>query len=325
MRRTTRRTFSWLLTVLTVVWMTLPVAGHAQTCTASLGTLDFGNYSPVSGGAGAVSSTINISCSGLGLATAVRACLSIGTGNGGATVGPRKLANGATQLNFELSPNSGGSPPWGARGTANALIQVDFNALLGNGSTTVPIYASLPAGQNVAAGVYQSNFNSTHTEMTYRSNLLGLVAGCASITSPVARFPFQVKATVINDCLISANDIVFPVSGVLATTIAATGTVTAKCTQGSSYTITLNAGTGTGSTITSRRMTRLTGTQQVQYQLHQNASYTLPWGNGTGGTTGVAGTGTGLNQNYTVYARVLPQTTPVAGTYVDTITATVTY
>lgn len=63
----------------------------------------------------------------------------------------------------------------------------------------------------------------------------------------------------------------------------------------------------------------------VRYQLYQNAAYTTPWGDGIGGTSAVTGTGSGSSQAITVYARVLPQTTPSAGNYSDTIIATITY
>ncbi len=43
------------------------------------------------------------------------------------------------------------------------------------------------------------------------------------------------------------------------------------------------------------------------------------------GTVTVSGTGTGSAQNQTGYGRVPPQATPAAGTYTDTITATVTF
>jgi spore coat protein U-like protein len=72
-------------------------------------------------------------------------------------------------------------------------------------------------------------------------------------------------------------------------------------------------------------MTKAGGSEQVRYQLYQNAAYTTPWGDGTGGTATVTGTGTGTSQAISVYARVLPQATPSAGNYTDTIVATITY
>lgn len=79
------------------------------------------------------------------------------------------------------------------------------------------------------------------------------------------------------------------------------------------------------SAVADRRMTRGGGTDQVHYQLYQNASYSIAWGDGSAGTSTVTGTGTGSSQLLTVYARVQPQTTPMAGTYTDTVIATITY
>ena len=71
-------------------------------------------------------------------------------------------------------------------------------------------------------------------------------------------------------------------------------------------------------------MTRSGGTDKIHYPLFQNASYSLPWDDGTDGTTALTCTGTGSSQSVTVYARVLPQMTPQAGTYIDTAIATIT-
>jgi spore coat protein U-like protein len=62
----------------------------------------------------------------------------------------------------------------------------------------------------------------------------------------------------------------------------------------------------------------------VTYGLYRDAARSLAWGATTGVNT-ASGTGTGTTQTLTVYGRVAPQTTPKAGTYTDTIVATVTY
>ena len=49
------------------------------------------------------------------------------------------------------------------------------------------------------------------------------------------------------------------------------------------------------------------------------------WGDGSGGTTIVSGTGTGAMQTQTVYGLVPPQSTPSPGDYKDTVTATVVF
>jgi len=60
------------------------------------------------------------------------------------------------------------------------------------------------------------------------------------------------------------------------------------------------------------------------FQLYSDSAHTQVWGN-TIGTNTVTGTGTGTAQTLTVYGRVPQQSTPAAGTYTSTITATITF
>lgn len=100
-----------------------------------------------------------------------------------------------------------------------------------------------------------------------------------------------------------------------------TGTVldsasTAKisCTNGS-WTLGLNAGNGSGATITNRILTG-PGGAKLNYNLFQEASRTTVWGN----TTSTQESGSG-STTLTVYGRVLASQYPVPGTYTDTISS----
>jgi spore coat protein U-like protein len=88
------------------------------------------------------------------------------------------------------------------------------------------------------------------------------------------------------------------------------------------YNIGLDAGTGSGATVATRKLT--SGSNTINYMLYCDSGRSIVWGN-TVGTNTVSGTGSGDPQSYTVYGRVPAQTTPAAGTYNDTITVTVTY
>lgn len=122
-------------------------------------------------------------------------------------------------------------------------------------------------------------------------------------------------------CTISATSIAF--GNYSGATLEVTGTLTVKCTKNSAYQIALNAGTSSGATITSRRMTG-PASSHLGYGLYSNASYTSNWGNSSG-TGWVTGTGTGSNQTIYVYAQVPASQYPQASTtlYSDTITASV--
>ncbi|SAL35077.1 secreted pili protein involved in motility and biofilm formation [Caballeronia terrestris] len=136
---------------------------------------------------------------------------------------------------------------------------------------------------------------------------------------------FSVTLTLQNDCQIAANTLNFGNSGVIATNIDQTTTLSVTCTNGAPYNVGLDAGSVGGSTVANRLLGG-TGTPAptVAYQLYRDAARSLIWGQ-TVGTDTQSGTGTGAAQTLTVYGRVAPQNTPAAGTYSSTVTATVTF
>ncbi|HEY1141235.1 MAG TPA: spore coat U domain-containing protein [Lysobacter sp.] len=134
---------------------------------------------------------------------------------------------------------------------------------------------------------------------------------------------FQVLATMVSDCtVISAPNIDFGSVGVTTANTDTTSTLTVACTPGTAYSLSLDAGTGAGSTITDRRMA--SGGNSLKYQLFRDTGRTQNWGN-TVGTDTQGGTGNGSNNSYTVYARIPPQTAPAVGSYSSTVTLTITY
>jgi len=134
---------------------------------------------------------------------------------------------------------------------------------------------------------------------------------------------FTVSITIAATCTInSASTLNFGNQGILSTNVDQTSTIQVTCTNTTPYNIGLDAGTGTGATVTTRKMT--SGGATVNYTLYSDSGRTTIWGN-TVGTNTVAATGNGTGQNYTAYGRVSSQTTPAPGTYTDTITVTVTY
>ena len=134
-----------------------------------------------------------------------------------------------------------------------------------------------------------------------------------------------VSATVTASCTISAAGVDFgafdPQSGSADT---ANGSVTVSCTNGAAWSIAADAGSGSGATLTTRRM--MSGANSIDYSLFTDSGYANVWGSGSGGTALLSGTGTGSAQTLTVYGRVpAGQTTVRAGTYGDTVNVTVTY
>ena len=134
---------------------------------------------------------------------------------------------------------------------------------------------------------------------------------------------FSVQVALTATCTInSASALNFGTQGILSANVDQTSTIQVTCTNTTPYNIGLDAGTGTGATVATRKLT--SGGATVNYTLYSDSGRSTVWGN-TVSTDTAAGTGNGGAQSYTVYGRIPTQTTPAPGTYTDTITVTVTY
>ncbi|UIJ46866.1 spore coat U domain-containing protein [Sphingomonas cannabina] len=166
--------------------------------------------------------------------------------------------------------------------------------------------------------------------MTWRTllTLLGSTVASLLIVSPAraqtATTTFPVTATVQTACAVTANPLAFGnYSPTAATALDATTTLSVLCTVGTSFTVGLNAGTATGATVTTRRMTN--GANTLSYALYREAARTNNWGNTPGTDTPPPTTAGALPTTLTVYGRVPAGQNVPAGGYTDTITVTVNY
>jgi spore coat protein U-like protein len=132
---------------------------------------------------------------------------------------------------------------------------------------------------------------------------------------------FGVTSTVQSSCLISGSSLGFGTYS--GSAISMTTTLSVTCTNGTTYNVGLNPGTGTGATVTNRGMTG-PGSAWLGYALYQDSGHTTNWGQ-TVGTDTEAGTGNGSAQTITVYGQLAASQYVTPGSYSDTITATVTY
>ena len=135
----------------------------------------------------------------------------------------------------------------------------------------------------------------------------------------------SVSATVINNCTIITSPADF---GGYASdfNLNATGTIEASCSASSSATITLDQGTnaapGSTDASPSRRLSNDSG-DFLNYNLYQDSSATLIWGNTSGTGVVINDTGTGVTK--AVHGKIpLGQNVP-AGSYLDTVVATITF
>ncbi len=149
-----------------------------------------------------------------------------------------------------------------------------------------------------------------------------LLAPAAQAATTTTTFP--VTATVLKACVVSANPLSFGNYDPTATSpVDASTTLSVLCTVGTSFTVGLNAGTGSGATVTTRRMT--SGANTLDYALYQETGRTNNWGNTPGTDTPLATTAPILASTLTVYGRLPASQNVPVGSYADTITVTVNY
>lgn len=183
------------------------------------------------------------------------------------------------------------------------------------------------------------------TKILKLATLLGAAALALSFNGPAAAgtntATFTVTASVAANCTISASGIAFgtydPIGVNATTNLLGSGTLTVNCTPGTTTAdISLDNGLhSSAGTPATRRMSDGSATPNyMSYDLFLPTSaasaaacaYTTEWGS-TSGTDTLAPSGawTGSSQSFNVCGSVPSAQTPPAGSYSDTITATVTF
>lgn len=141
----------------------------------------------------------------------------------------------------------------------------------------------------------------------------GVCAQAGTETSSLA-----MSAQVIENCTIDAQPL--SASGydyVVAhkiNNLDVTSTINVVCTNGTDATIDLDTGAN------DRKLTN--GTNFLTYQLYKDTDRLLTWGSAE---DSLSITGTGLAQSETVYARINGGQNVPAGSYTDTVTATINF
>jgi spore coat protein U-like protein len=144
-------------------------------------------------------------------------------------------------------------------------------------------------------------------------------AWAASVSSQ-----FNVTATVLKNCAVSASDLAFgDYNASSGSPVTASTTVSVTCTAALAYTVALDGGQTTNNVI-ARAMTD-GASHNLSYGLYITNGYGTVWGDGSAGTSTVAGTGNGAAQAVTVYGRIPASQFVAAGSYTDRVTVTVNY
>lgn len=293
--------------------------GFAQTCPVTMTNVSFGNVAVLGGGTVDATGTVDIDCSGGAPPNnPTRNCISIAAGPVDDATS-RRLSSGANRLRYDLYSDAARTVRWGSwetgYQTAGATLDVNYNS-----SASRTVYGRvLGLQQTTPPGTYTTSFSGQpFNRFRYNTTETCLVSGTKTSSTS-----FTVTATVPSACNVSATMLNFGSKGSLSTNTDATSSVSVQCTNTTPYNVGLNAGTGSGATVATRKMTG-PASATLNYSLYTTAARTTVWGN-TVGTNTVAGTGTGAAQSLTVYGRVPVQSTPATGSYTDTIVVTVTY
>jgi spore coat protein U-like protein len=157
-----------------------------------------------------------------------------------------------------------------------------------------------------------------------------LVAASVSFASSTATSDLSVSASVADNCIISTSPLAFgsydPISANASSALDNTGSVSVTCTSAASANVTLgqgsNADSGSTDAAPLRRMAD-GSSHYLSYSLYSDSDRSTAWGNTAG--TGVDHTGTGESASLTVYGRISAGQNVPAGSYSDTVVATVTF
>jgi spore coat protein U-like protein len=212
--------------------------------------------------------------------------LNAGTGAGASETTRYMTGPGGAELAYQVFQDAARTINWG---------NTTDTELTGTGNANPIFYGQIAAGQYAAPGTYTDLLSTSTTS-------------------------FNVTATIVKDCGVSATSMVF--GNYTGAVNNSTSTVTVTCTNTTAYTVGLSPGLATGATVATRKMQD--GANLLNYALYSNSGRTTIWGN-TAGTNWVGGTGSGVAQPLTVYGQIPAAQHPTPGSYTDTITATVTY
>ena len=160
--------------------------------------------------------------------------------------------------------------------------------------------------------------------MTGRRNLLmALLAGVFVLVSTGAR---------AESCTISTSAVAFGTYDPLSPApLDTTSTIQVTCTSNTPPKVTYDVKLDTGQSGSYNPRAMAGGPSQLNYNLYTNSSRTNIWGDGTGGTNFISANynltppGSTQTDSYTAYGRIFAGQTVSVGSYLDTITATVTF
>lgn len=249
--------------------------------------------------------TLEIECWGSGSTNATSVHINFGV-SGGGTCTTRRMANGASRLNYQIYQNAARSTSF-CNGTNR--LNLNFNLSTGYQKQTVTMYGRVAGSQNPP---YRTTPYTDTLTVDFRLGTGTTLLATSTIT---------VSSMVAAICTISAGTLGFgSYSGSIAN---ATGSISVNCTGTAPYSVSIGGGNNlSGST---RRMAGPAGSY-LSYELFSDSARLVPWGDG-GALLGArrSGTGSGAAQALTVYGRIPAGQYPGAGSYSDSVLVTIDY
>jgi spore coat protein U-like protein len=120
---------------------------HAQSCTISATSVNFGNYNVYNGSDIDSTGTVTYRCNSFAFNITVGL-----TRGASATFNPRQMRKGAEVLSYNLFRDASRTTVWGD-GTSGTSVYSIFNPP-NNSNVNLTVYGRLPAGQDVSAGAF---------------------------------------------------------------------------------------------------------------------------------------------------------------------------
>ncbi len=290
-----------------VLLLGAPDAWAAASCTVSI-ALNLGTYDVFSGSALAWGGTVTYSCTG-----AANGPIYIDLDPGSGTYAQRIARNGsAPQLLYNIYTDSARTVVWGDGTPPTGEYYTAANPQNGR-LYTVPIYALVPALQDVAVG-------------TYTDPVLATIYWTKKNVTNSVTVPATVTVNVQSSCTVATSPIVFgaydPVGANAAAPLSATGAVMTTCTRGAAPIIGLDAGRNPSGAL--RQMSDAAG-HVLPYGLFQDPAHSIAWGNADPALLHASAGADQSQRSFPVYGQIPGGQDPAVGSYTDVVTATVTY
>ncbi len=318
----------WLALLVAICVAAAPRPAQAQGCfVTGAFSLDFGT---VTGAGRAATTGVNFTCMpNFSNSTAThyyQVCLFIGPGDWSAGQPTRRMGNyNNAYLLYDLFADPVRSQLIGAPGSLPAYKM--YTAVPPNVTRTVsaPVFGWVYPGQSVPAGSgFQEHAMAGTLRWRYSTSAFPESADCNSGGSGGGSGHFDsygVVASFENSCYIISSELDFgPVTPPL-TPVRRTASVRVQCPAGTVWKLGLDDGLHFDGSM--RRMAGAGGF--VKYQLYLDDSRSRVWGNDEGSMALGATNSSGSAISLTIYGQVPAQPDVLAGTYADTIIATLYY